>query len=197
MPGRFGGVSDFIVSRFQIKNLPLPGLQLVQFQPLGDSRGSLTRFFCSQELGSLWPAAIVQINHTQTANRGTVRGMHFQKPPHAERKLVTCLRGEVWDVAVDLRAGSPTFLRWHAEKLSAANWRAMLIPEGFAHGFQTLSDDVELLYFHSAAYASEVEAGVSPNDPRLAIPWPLGIAAISGRDQSHPPIDQNFCGMSV
>jgi len=185
------------MSRFQIQELPLQRLQLVELQPLGDARGSLTRFFCAQELRAIWPGAIVQINQTHTTRRGTIRGMHFQKPPHAERKLVTCLRGEVWDVAVDLRAGSPTFLQWHAETLSEANRRAMVIPEGFAHGFQTLSEDVEMLYFHSAAYAPEVEAGVSPTDPRLAIPWPLAVASISGRDQSHPPIDQNFRGMSV
>lgn len=197
MPGRLGCVLFQRMTRFQFKNLPIQGLQLVQFQPLGDSRGSLTRFFCSQELRSIWPGAIVQINQTQTATTGTVRGLHFQSPPHAERKLVMCLRGEVWDVAVDLRTGSPTFLRWHAETLSGGNQRAMVIPEGFAHGFQTLTDDVEMLYFHSAAYAPEVEAGVSPRDPRLAIRWPLAIASISARDQCHPPIDKNFRGMSV
>jgi len=185
------------MNRFRIKDLPCKGLKLVQFQPLGDDRGSLTRLFCFQDLRAIWPGAIVQINQTHTAKQGTVRGMHFQKPPHAERKLVICLRGEVWDVAVDLRAGSSTFLQWHAETLSAANRRAMLIPEGFAHGFQTQSDDVEMLYFHSAAYAPEAEGGVSPTDPRLAIPWPIPIASLSGRDQSHPPIDQNFRGMSV
>lgn len=182
------------MSRFQIKDLPLIGLYLVEFQPMGDARGSLTRRFCSQELGSIWPGAIVQINHTHTVKRGTVRGLHFQKPPHAERKLVTCLRGKVWDVAVDLRAGSSTFLQWHAETLSAANRRAMLIPEGFAHGFQTQSDDVEMLYFHSAAYAPAAEGGVSPTDPGLAIPWPVPIASISERDQSHTPIDKDFRG---
>jgi dTDP-4-dehydrorhamnose 3,5-epimerase len=185
------------MSRFRIKNLTCKDLKLVQFQPLEDDRGSLTRLFCFQELRSLWPGSILQINHTRTGRRGTVRGFHFQRSPHAERKLVTCLRGEVWDVAVDLRAGSPTFLQWHAETLSEKNRRAMVIPEGFAHGFQTQSDNVEMLYFHSAAYAPEAEGGVSPTDPRLAISWPIAVASISERDQSHPPIDKTFRGLSV
>jgi dTDP-4-dehydrorhamnose 3,5-epimerase len=185
------------MSRFQIKDLSLPGLQLVQFHPLGDARGSFTRLFCSRELGSIWPGAIVQINHTQTATRGTVRGLHFQKPPHAERKLVTCLRGEVWDVVVDVRAGSPTFLKWHAETLSAANRRAMLIPEGFAHGFQTISDGVEMLYFTSAAYMPEAEGGLLPTDPILGIPWPSPITLISDRDQAHPLLEKHFTGLSI
>jgi len=184
------------MNRFQIKKLPLEGLQLIQFQPVGDSRGSLLRLFCSQELRPVWLGAVLQVNHTRTARRGTVRGLHFQRPPHAERKLVICLRGEVWDVAVDLRAGSPTFLQWHAETLSAAEPRAMVIPEGFAHGFQTRSDDVEMLYFHSAAYRAEAEGGVSPGDPRLAISWPDPITLISERDRSFAPIEKNFQGMA-
>lgn len=185
------------MSCFQIKGLPLQGLQIVEFQPLGDARGSLTRLFCAQELGYVWPGAIVQINQTHTAKCGTVRGMHFQKPPHAERKLVTCLRGEVWDVAVDLRVGSPTFLQWHAETLSEENQRAIIIPEGFAHGFQTQSDNVAMMYFHSVPYAPKFEAGIPPEDPKLAITWPIPITAISKRDQSHHTIGKDFRGISV
>ena len=103
-----------------------------------------------------------------TASRGTVRGMHFQHPPHAETKFVSCLRGEVFDVAVDLRNGSPTFLHWHAEILSADNHRTLVIPEGFAHGFQTLSDDCEMLYFHTAAYNPEAEGGLNVHG---STPW--------------------------
>ena len=107
---------------------------------MGDARGFLSRLFCAEELRAAgWTGPIAQINHTHTARKGTVRGMHFQYPPHAEMKLVSCLRGEVWDVAVDIRAGSQTFLRWHAEILSADNGRALLIPQGFAHGFQALT----------------------------------------------------------
>ena len=132
------------MSRFTIEHLPLQGLQRVTRQRLGDARGFLARLYCAEELARAgWRQPIAQINHTATAARGTVRGMHFQRPPHAEMKLVSCIRGEAWDVAVDLRADSETFLHWHAERLSAENGHALLIPEGFAHGFQTLSDDVE------------------------------------------------------
>lgn len=184
------------MSRFAITELPLSGLKLVGRQRLGDSRGFLSRLFCAEELASAgWAKGLAQINHTFTARSGTVRGMHYQNPPHAEMKLVTCLRGEVWDVAVDLRAGSPTFLHWHAERLSAENGHALLIPEGFAHGFQALTDDVELLYCHSAAYAANAEAGLNSLDPLLAIRWPLPINELSIRDSQHPLLDEQFAGV--
>jgi dTDP-4-dehydrorhamnose 3,5-epimerase len=184
------------MNRFEIGDTPLAGLKSVQRQRLGDARGFLSRLFCADELRAAgWDAPIAQINHTHTARRGTVRGLHFQHPPHAEIKLVSCLRGEVLDVAVDLRAGSPTFLQWHAQRLSADNGCALLIPRGFAHGFQTLCDDVELIYCHSAAYAADAEGGLHPLDPRLALPWPLPVAELSARDQRHPPIDDSFKGV--
>ena len=184
------------MSRFTITDLPMAGLKRVQRQRLGDSRGFLARLFCADELAAAgWTQPIVQINHTFTAKQGTVRGMHFQRPPHAEMKLVSCIRGEVWDVAVDLRVGSPTYLHWHAERLSAQNGCALLIPEGFAHGFQALTDDVELLYCHSAAYAAQAEGGLNPNDPRLGIAWPLAIAELSARDAGHALITSDFEGV--
>jgi dTDP-4-dehydrorhamnose 3,5-epimerase len=184
------------VNRFAVEALPLPGLRRVTRQRLGDSRGFLSRLFCAEELARAgWSQPIAQINHTFTARQGTVRGMHYQRPPAAEMKLVSCLRGEVWDVAVDLRAGSETFLQWHAEVLSAENGQALLIPEGFAHGFQALSDEVELLYCHSHAYTPAAEAGLDPRDPRLAIAWPLAITELSARDTDHPPLDGEFKGV--
>lgn len=186
------------MSRFAVTDMPLAGLKLVARQRLGDSRGFLSRLFCADELAAAgWVKPIAQINHTYTAKRGTVRGMHFQRPPHAEMKLVSCIRGEVWDVAVDVRAGSPTFLQWHAERLSAENGRALLIPEGFAHGFQTLSDDAELLYCHSAAYVAQAEGGLNPTDPRLGIAWPLAITELSARDAGHLPVGDTFHGVDV
>jgi dTDP-4-dehydrorhamnose 3,5-epimerase len=186
------------MSRFIIEQTPIAGLQVIQRQPLGDERGYLERMFCSEELESvIGSRQVVQINHTKTAKTGTVRGMHFQYPPHAEMKLVSCLRGEVFDVAVDLREDSPTFLQWHAEILSEDNHKTFAIPEGFAHGFQTLSDDCELLYFHSAAYKSEAEAGLSALDDRLSIKWPLPIAELSMRDQQHPALAGDFAGITV
>ncbi len=185
-------------TRFDIVNIPLQGLNVLQRKPLGDSRGYLERMFCDQELVELLGNRIIrQINHTLTEKTGTVRGLHFQYPPHAETKFVTCLKGEVYDVAVDLRAGSPTFLRWYAEVLSEGNWKTMVIPEGFAHGFQTLTENCELLYFHTETYTPKAEAGLCAIDPALAIQWPLSVTEQSTRDQQHPMIEDTFKGVAV
>lgn len=177
---------------------PLRGLTLIQRHPIGDQRGYLERLYCVNALADVLDGrSIAQINHTLTVKQGTVRGMHFQFPPHAETKLVTCLKGEVFDVAVDLRQGSPTFLCWHAEHLSADNHRTLVIPEGFAHGFQTLAADCELLYLHTAAYHAEAEGALNATDPRLAIAWPLPIAERSARDQDHPCLDEDFAGITL
>jgi dTDP-4-dehydrorhamnose 3,5-epimerase len=185
------------MSRFLVYDTPLAGLKLIERKLIGDARGFLARMFCAEDLSMAgWHAGIAQINHTLTEARGTVRGMHFQRSPHMEMKLVSCLRGVVWDVAVDLRAGSPTFLNWHAVELSATNHCALLIPEGFAHGFQTLTDDCELLYMHSAAYVPDAEGGVQAQDPALAISWPLPITEISTRDAQHALLTQEFTGLT-
>lgn len=189
---------ELLMGRFVIHDLPLAGLKCIERQRFGDSRGFLSRLFCAEELAEAgWKQPIAQINHTYTARQGTVRGMHYQRPPRAEMKLVSCMRGVVWDVAVDLRAGSPTFLQWHGEILSAENGRALLIPEGFAHGFQALGDDVELLYCHSATYAPDCEAGLHPQDARLAIAWPLPVVGLSVRDANHPTIGNEFEGVRI
>lgn len=186
------------MKRLQLCATALAGVHVVQRQHLGDERGFLARLFCRDELQAAgWDGPIAQINHTATRQRGTVRGLHFQHPPHAEMKLVSCLRGEVWDVAVDLRAGSPTFLHWHAEVLSAQNGRALLIPPGCAHGFQTLCDDVEMLYCHSQAHAPAAEDGLAAREPRLALPWPLPVAQLSARDQAWPPLPANYGGIHL
>ena len=185
-------------TRFVITDTPLAGLRRIERLPLGDARGFLARLFCAEELAAAgWHQPIAQINHTHTEAAGTVRGLHYQLPPHAEMKLVSCLRGVVWDVAVDLRAGSPTFLQWHAELLSAENHRALLIPEGFAHGFQTQTNDVEMLYCHSNFYAPDHEAGLHPADPRLAVAWPLPVLGLSPRDAGRPMIDAQFEGVRL
>jgi dTDP-4-dehydrorhamnose 3,5-epimerase len=184
------------VSRFRITDTPLAGLKIVERVRLEDERGFLSRLFCSEELGRAgWSGSVAQINHTMTRQQAAVRGLHYQLPPHAESKLVSCVKGEVWDVALDLRAKSPTFLSWHAEVLSAGNGRALLIPEGFAHGFQALAGETELLYLHSVAYAPASEAGIHPEDPRAAIAWPLAICELSLRDRSHPLLATDFRGI--
>jgi dTDP-4-dehydrorhamnose 3,5-epimerase len=182
----------------RLTNLPIEGLILIERQPKGDSRGFLTRIFCAEALSEAgWNKPIIQINHTYTSLSGTVRGMHYQKKPYSEMKLVTCIRGLVWDVAIDLRKNSPTFLQWNAEYLSAENSKALLIPEGFAHGYQALSNDVELLYCHSASHNLESEAGLNARDPSLGINWPLEITEISKRDSMNTLIDSEFSGVNL
>lgn len=184
-------------ARFTFSPTPLAGVQVVERVRLGDARGWFLRFFCAEEFAAAgWTSPVAQMNLTYTATRGTVRGMHFQHAPMAEKKLVTCLRGAILDVAVDLRAGSPTLLAHHGAVLSGENQRALLIPEGCAHGFQALTDDVEMLYLHSAPYDAALEGGVSPLDPRLAIAWPEPVGLLSGRDRGHPPIPADFEGLA-
>lgn len=186
------------MTRFDTIQTSLSGLKLVQRKGAEDHRGFLSRLYCIEEFAALGMGnPIAQINHTLTRRKGAVRGLHFQYPPHAETKLVSCLRGEVFDVAVDLRRDSPTYLHWHGEILSATNRKSLLIPEGYAHGFQALSDDCELIYLHTAAYSPESESGLNVNDPKLAISWPLAITEISDRDRNHQLLDQHFQGMTL
>lgn len=178
------------MTRLQVRDLPLDGLKLIERTRSDDARGSFSRVFCAEELAAAgWERAVAQVNVTQTARTGTVRGLHFQRPPHHEAKLVHCLRGAVFDVVVDVRVGSATFLRWHAVQLSEENGLGLLVPAGMAHGFQALTDDVEMLYFHSAPYEAAAEHGLRADDPRLAINWPLPVTLRSARDAAHPLID--------
>lgn len=173
--------------QFDIYDTSLQGPKVIQRNPVSDSRGFLERLFCFQDLSTLVNGRkIVAINHTLTVGRGTIRGLHFQCPPHAEAKFVQCLQGEVFDIAVDVRHNSPTFLQWHAEVLSAKNHKTFFIPEGFAHGFQSLSLRCEMLYFHTALYCAKSEGGLNVKDNRLAIQWPLPVIGLSARDFSLP-----------
>lgn len=184
------------MARFDFVRTPIAGLMLVQRQRLEDSRGFFSRFYCAEEFKALGvDQPIAQINHTLTRSKGAVRGMHFQSSPHTESKVVNCLHGEVFDVAVDLRKNSPTFLQWHGAVLSAENQRSLLIPKGFAHGFQALTDDCELIYLHTAEYQPAAEGAVHANDPRLAIAWPLDITEMSDRDRAHPLLAAEFEGI--
>jgi dTDP-4-dehydrorhamnose 3,5-epimerase len=175
----------------------LRGVVVVETTPVADQRGAFARFFCERELGAIIKdRRIVQINHSLTSAVGAVRGLHYQRPPHAEMKLVRCLKGGVWDVAVDLRAGSPTFLQWHAEELTPGNARMLVIPEGCAHGFQVMEAKSELLYLHTAFHTPPAEGGLPHDDPRLGITWPLSVADLSDRDRRHSPIAPDFSGIS-
>ena len=187
-----------MTSRFDIKDTPLQGLKIINRKPLGDNRGYLERLFCQNDLTDILKGqTIAQINHTLTEKIGTLRGMHFQLPPYAETKFVQCLKGEVYDVAVDVRTDSPTFLSYHAEILSAANHKTFLIPKGFAHGFQALTEDCEMLYFHTSPYTSNAEAALNALDPKLAIQWPLKVTEQSTRDKEHPMIKTDYKGVQV
>ncbi|SAI71319.1 dTDP-6-deoxy-D-glucose-3%2C5-epimerase [Bordetella ansorpii] len=181
---------------FTVDPTPLDGLMLIRRKRIGDTRGFFARLFSPTELHACgWQGSVAQVNHSYTSRRGSVRGMHFQHHPDADAKLVQCIRGEVWDVAVDLRRGSPTFLQWHAERLSAENGHGLFIPAGFAHGFQTLTDDVELIYCHTAPYVPSSEGGLHHQDERLGIAWPEPVTEVSDRDRRHGFIDSEFQGL--
>lgn len=171
---------------------------VVETNKISDHRGAFARLFCEQELAEiLGDRNIVQINHSRTTQAGAVRGMHYQHAPQAEMKMVRCIKGRVWDVAVDLRKDSASFLRWHAVELSEENALMMVIPEGCAHGFQVLEPESELLYLHTASYAPACEGGVRFDDPQLKIAWPLDVTDLSERDKSHPLMNENFCGVKL
>jgi len=162
-----------MTDRFTPQATPLAGLTLVERHRIGDDRGFLSRLYCADALAAIgFDAPIAQINHTLTRRQGAIRGMHFQHPPHAEDKFVSVLRGAVFDVAIDLRAGSTTFLQWHGAELSADNARSLFIPKGFAHGFQTLTENCELIYLHTASYRQSAEGAINALDPRVGITWP-------------------------
>ncbi|MBL1140650.1 MAG: dTDP-4-dehydrorhamnose 3,5-epimerase family protein [Proteobacteria bacterium] len=181
-----------------INETSIPGLFLIDNDQLKDHRGSFSRFFCKQELSPvIGKRDVVQINHSYTAAVGAMRGFHYQLPPYAEMKFVRCLKGKVWDVIVDLRAESPTFLKYHVEELEASENQMLVIPEGCAHGYQVLHADSELLYLHTEYYSSEYERGVRFNDPALDISWPLSPVDISERDLNHPLITPDFTGIAI
>jgi dTDP-4-dehydrorhamnose 3,5-epimerase len=186
------------LSRFKIFEQSISGLKLIKRELVEDSRGFLSRLFCADELEAAgWNKQIKQVNYTRTSNKGAVRGLHFQLPPKSEMKLVSCIRGEIFDVAVDVRKGSRTFLNWHAEVLTENNNSALLIPEGFAHGFQALTENVELLYMHSEVYDKKYDYGFNVHDPMIGIRWPLSVVHLSEKDSKNLLIGKDFQGIIV
>jgi dTDP-4-dehydrorhamnose 3,5-epimerase len=180
----------------QLKSTPIPGVFEAQTTPYCDDRGQLARLFCLDELRTAHAdRPIVQINHSLTHQLGALRGLHFQYPPHAEAKWVRCLHGRVFDVVIDLRHGSPTLLRWYGCELDSQRQNAIFIPEGCAHGFQTLEPDCELLYLHTAAYEPRAEGGVRYDDPRIGVHWPLAVTDLSPRDRQYEPLKESFQGL--
>ena len=178
------------------KQTPLQDAFVIELEPFRDDRGLFARVFCWLELRDiLHDKNIVQINHSFTRQKGALRGMHFQRSPMQDIKMVTCMRGSVFDVMIDLRRGSSTLLKWHGEVLSSKNMKMMYIPEGFAHGFQTLEENCELLYLHTEFYSPEHEGAVRYNDPKVGIKWPLEATNISAKDQGYPLLSKDFKGI--
>lgn len=174
----------------------LKGAYVITPDIIEDDRGFFARTFCRREFAEMGlNPDLVQCNISYNKKRGTLRGMHYQIRPHAEVKLIRCTAGAIYDVIVDLRPESPTFRQWISVELTAANHEMLYIPERFAHGFQTLSDDTEVIYHHSAYYSSENERGLRFDDSSLGIAWPLPVAVISARDQNHPSLDAYFQGL--
>ena len=174
----------------------LAGSFIIEPKIFIDERGWFERFYCKndfKEIGhvSEW----VQLNHSSTGKKGAIRGMHFQMHPFGEIKMVKCIAGIVYDVIIDLRKDSPTFLKWFGVELSAKNRKMLYIPEGFAHGFQCLEENCELIYHHSEFYRPDSERGIKYNDPLIQIEWPLPVTTLSARDESHQYLDKNFKGI--
>jgi len=176
----------------------LSGSFIIDIFPVEDERGWFVRTFCKDEFAEIghtkeW----LQLNHSFTYDAGTIRGMHFQKPPFSEIKLIRCIAGKIFDVVVDLRKNSSTFLKWFGAELSAENKKMIYIPEGFAHGFQTLTNDCQLIYNHSQYYKPGVEGGIKYDDARIGIAWRLPPKNVSERDNNHPLLNKDFEGLNI
>jgi len=182
----------------KFSSTPLAGSFIIDLEPLSDDRGWFARTYCKKEFEQIghhkeW----VQLNHSFTAAKGSVRGMHFQYPPHTEIKMVRCIAGAIFDVIIDVRTGSSTFLQWFGTELSAANKKMLYIPAGFAHGFQTQTENCELIYHHTSFYTHGAEGGLRYDDEKLGIKWPLPFAEISDRDKNYQLISNQFSGIKI
>ena len=174
----------------------LKGAYIVELEKHEDERGFFARSWCEKEFSSKGlETKLVQCNVSFNKRKGTLRGLHYQVPPHAETKLVRCTRGALYDVIVDLRSASPTFLKWFGVELTAENYRMLYIPERFAHGFQTLKDGTEIFYQMSEFYLPETARGLRWDDPRVGIAWPVADRTISPKDMEYANLDGKFAGI--
>ncbi len=183
--------------QLNITSTNIDGLFIIEPNTFSDERGSFSRVYCENELQSIFGITIKQINHSVTKESGTARGLHFQYEPNAEIKMVKCIKGRVFDVVVDIRKNSSTFLKTFSIELSSQNQKMIYIPKGFAHGFQTLENDTELLYLHDSVYTPANEGALNVKDPLLNIKWPLNVKNVSKRDKEHKFLDSNFQGIEV
>lgn len=181
--------SELRTPRFKFTQTFLQGLYVVERCPIVDKRGYFERAYCEDEFSKFGLISTAQINRSFTHEAGIIRGMHYQAAPNSEQKIITCLSGEIFDVAVDVREKSPTFGQWFGIVLSARNAISLLIPPGFAHGYQTLVPDTHIEYFVSSPFAPDSEAGINPKDPTIAISWPLPCSGMSEKDRCLPLIE--------
>jgi dTDP-4-dehydrorhamnose 3,5-epimerase len=181
----------------EFEKLPLKDAYMIKLKPFKDDRGGFTRLFCKKEFSHiLGEEEIVQINYSITKKKGAIRGMHFQLPPCSEDKIIKCISGKVFDVIVDLRRNSPTFLRWFGQTLIKEDNNLMFVPKGFAHGFQVLEENSDLLYFHTQFYDKEMEEGIRYNDPLIGVKWPLPVSEISEKDNNYPYLTKEYGGIN-
>jgi len=174
----------------------IEGVYVIDLEVHTDIRGEFARTFCQKEFEQIGLAKMfVQMNHSYNKTKGTLRGLHFQNSPYQETKLIRCIRGSIMDVVVDIRKGSSTFLQHFSMELSDKNRKMILIPEGCAHGFQTLENNTELIYHHTAFYTPNSDGGLNYRDPRLNINWKLPITLISEKDKAYSPLNKNFTGI--
>lgn len=186
------------MQNLKINNTEIQGLYVINLDPIKDNRGFFVRSFCKKEFYEIKKdISFVQLNHSYSNHQGTIRGMHYQIPPFSEIKLIRCIKGSVLDVVVDLRKGSKTFLKWHSELLTESNMTMIYVPEGFAHGFQTLEDNCEMLYLHTEFYNKNYECGLRFDDPKINIPFNTNKYIISDKDKSYKFIDDNFQGVEL
>lgn len=177
---------------------PLEGLYIIKHNVLQDDRGLFTRTFCKEEFKSIgFEKDFLQFNHSFNVKKGTIRGLHYQLKPCTETKLIRCVQGAVYDVAVDIRQGSTTFLQYFGIELSSTNFLSILIPDGFAHGFQTLEDNSALIYHHTQKYTPIADAGLRYDDDMIKINWPLPPVNVSNKDYSYTLLDYQFKGLII
>ena len=176
----------------------LKGAYIIELKPFTDDRGLFARTFCKKEFQEIdHDQEFVQFNHSMTLKKGSVRGMHYQLPPFTEIKLIRCIRGSVYDVIIDIRKDSPTFLQYYSAELSERNMLSFYIPQGFAHGFQTLEDNTHLIYHHTAYYTPGYEAAIRYSDPAVGINWPMPVSVITEKDLNHDLLKNSFKGIQL
>ena len=181
---------------FKFNKTNISELVFAELNFFKDQRGYLKRLYCNKEFSKiLGNKSISQINHSFTKKKGSVRGLHYQIKPYCEKKIIYCVRGKIFDVAVDLRKNSPTFLNYFSIVLSEKNNKMIVIPEGFAHGFQTLEDNSEMIYLHSKPFNTNSERGINFLDPSIKIKWPLSLSKISEKDKGHSFLKLDFKGI--